>query len=82
MKDIKALPTLLSNKISICRRGKSSLEKEVILRASLVQVPKIHAHSYLSIFHGYGYNIGYPLGLVYGFDEPYLQLLGDHFFDL
>ena len=47
-------------------------EKEVILKACLIQVSKIHTHPYLSILLRYGHDIVYPLGLVYGFDEPYL----------
>ena len=50
-------------------------KKKVIIRASFVQIPKIHAHSHISIFLRYEHSIGYPFGLVYEFDEPYLQLL-------
>ena len=66
MKDIKALPAVLSIKISMCGRGK------VILRAFLVQVPKIHTHPHLPTLLRYGHDIGYPFCLVDRFDEPYL----------
>ena len=48
------------------RKGK------VILKACLIEVSKIHTHPHISIILRYGHDIGYPFGLVYGFDEPYL----------
>ena len=45
------------------------MERKVILRACLVQVPKIHTHPHLPIILRYEHDIGYRFSLVYGFDE-------------
>ena len=57
-------------------------KREIILRASFIQIPETPEHSYFSIILWYGHNIRYPLGLVHMFNEPYFQLLSELFFDL
>ena len=42
----------------------------------------VHTHPYFSILLGYRHDISYPFGLVYGFDEPYFQLLCDFLLNL
>ena len=75
MKDIKALPAVLSTKTSMRGKGKSSLAQALFKSIK-------STHPNFPILLGYRDNIGYPLGLMYEFDEPYFQLFCDLFLDL
>ena len=75
MKDIKALPAVLSTKTSMRGKGKSSLAQALFKSIK-------STHPNFPILLGYRHYIGYPFNLVYGFDEPHFQLFCDLFLDL